>query len=63
LCLDIGSRIALKLVATIPRSLRVDLQAELRDIERAVASGTRDAGRGLKAELVLTNDLDGLVYG
>jgi Family of unknown function (DUF6441) len=27
------------------------MQAELRDIERAVASGTRDAGRGLKTEL------------
>src|ERR671918_734782 len=28
-----------------------DLQAELRDIERAVAVGTREAGRGLKGEL------------
>jgi hypothetical protein len=27
------------------------MQAELRDIERAAATGTRDAGRGLKAEL------------
>jgi hypothetical protein len=27
------------------------MQAELRDIERAVAIGTRDAGRGLKTEL------------
>ena len=27
------------------------MQAELRDIERAVATGTRDAGRGLKTEL------------
>jgi Family of unknown function (DUF6441) len=27
------------------------MQAELRDIERAVAAGTRDAGRGLKTEL------------
>src|SRR5918993_610050 len=35
----------------IARSLQADMQAELRDIERAVASGTRDAGRGLKAEL------------
>jgi hypothetical protein len=41
----------LKLAATITRSLKVDIQAELRDIERAVANGTRDAGRGLKTEL------------
>jgi Family of unknown function (DUF6441) len=41
----------LKLAATITRSLQPDMQAELRDIERAVASGTRDAGRGLKTEL------------
>jgi hypothetical protein len=41
----------MKLVATLARSLRADMQAELRDIERAVASGTRDAGRGLKTEL------------
>ena len=27
------------------------MQAELRDIERAVSSGTRDAGRGLRTEL------------
>jgi hypothetical protein len=27
------------------------MQAELRDIERAVAAGTRDAGRGLRTEL------------
>jgi hypothetical protein len=41
----------LKLVATIARSLQADMQTELRDIERAVTSGTRDAGRGLKTEL------------
>ena len=41
----------MKLAATIARSIQADLQAELRDISRAVASGTRDAGRGLKAEL------------
>jgi hypothetical protein len=41
----------MKLVATITRSLRADLQAELHDIEDAVSSGTRQAGRGLKAEL------------
>jgi hypothetical protein len=27
------------------------MQAELRDLERAVASGTRDAGRSLRTEL------------
>jgi len=41
----------LKLVASIARSLQADMQAELRDIERAVASGTRDAGRGLRTGL------------
>jgi Family of unknown function (DUF6441) len=41
----------MKLAITISRSLQADMQAELRDIERAVASGTRDAGRGLKTEL------------
>jgi hypothetical protein len=41
----------MKLAATIARSLQADMQGELRDIERAVATGTRDAGRGLKTEL------------
>ena len=41
----------MKLAATIARSLQADMQAELRDIERAVASGTREAGRGLRTEL------------
>ena len=41
----------MKLVATLARSLQADMQAELRDIERAVTTGTRDAGRGLKTEL------------
>jgi Family of unknown function (DUF6441) len=41
----------MKLAATIARSLQADMQAELRDIERAVATGTRDAGRGLRTEL------------
>jgi Family of unknown function (DUF6441) len=41
----------MKLAATTLRSLQADMQAELRDIERAVTSGTRDAGRGLKTEL------------
>ena len=41
----------MKLAAAIARSLQADMQAELRGIERAVATGTRDAGRGLKTEL------------
>ena len=42
---------SMKLTATIIRSVEADMRAELRDVERAVASGTREAGRGLKAEL------------
>jgi hypothetical protein len=41
----------MKLAAAIVRSLQADMRAELRDIEHAVATGTRDAGRGLKTEL------------
>ena len=41
----------MKLVAVLARSLQANMQAELRDIERAVTSGTRDAGRGLRTEL------------
>jgi Family of unknown function (DUF6441) len=41
----------MKLAATITRSLQADMQAELRGVERAVAAGTRDAGRGLRTEL------------
>jgi hypothetical protein len=41
----------LKLLGTITRSLQADMQAELRAIERAVAIGARDAGRGLRTEL------------
>ena len=41
----------MKLAATITRSLQAGMQAELRDIERAVIGGTREAGRGLKTEL------------
>jgi Family of unknown function (DUF6441) len=41
----------MKLAATMARSLRADMQAELRDIEHAVVAGTRDAGRGLRTEL------------
>ena len=41
----------MKFAATITRSLQADMQVELRNIEHAVTTGTRDAGRGLKAEL------------
>jgi hypothetical protein len=41
----------MKLAATLARSLQADMQAELRDIERAAATATREAGRGLKTEL------------
>jgi hypothetical protein len=41
----------MKVSARLARSLHADMQAELRDIERAVTSGTREAGRGLKSDL------------
>jgi hypothetical protein len=41
----------MKLAATLSRSLQADMQAELRDIERAVIAGTSAAGRGLRTEL------------
>ena len=41
----------MKLAAVLTRSLQADLQAELRDIERAVVTGTREAGRALRTEL------------
>jgi len=41
----------MKLAATIARSLQTDMRAELRGIERAVAAGTREGGRGLKTDL------------
>jgi hypothetical protein len=41
----------LRLAVSTTRSLQADMQAELRDIERALTSGTRDAGRGLRTEL------------
>ena len=41
----------MRLFANVFRSLQADVQAELRDIERAVVSGTRQAGQGLKTEL------------
>jgi hypothetical protein len=41
----------MKLATTIARSLQAGMRAELRAIEHAVASGTKDAGRGLKTGL------------
>jgi hypothetical protein len=41
----------MKLAATVARSLRGDMQAQLQEVERAVATGTREAGRGLRTEL------------
>ena len=41
----------MKLAATITRSLQAGMQAELRDIERAVTTGTREAGHRLRIEL------------
>jgi hypothetical protein len=41
----------MKLAASIARSLRADMQAELRDLERAVVAGTRSAGQSLKTDL------------
>jgi hypothetical protein len=41
----------MKLAPALARSLQADMQVELRNIERAVTTGTRDAGRGLKTEL------------
>jgi hypothetical protein len=38
-------------LAAITRSLHADMQAELRDLERATAVGTKEAGRGLRTEL------------
>jgi hypothetical protein len=41
----------MKFTGSIVRSLQGDMRAELCDLERAVTTGTRDAGRGLKSEL------------
>ena len=41
----------MNLAVKLGRSVQTDMRAELRDIERAVAAGTRDAGRGLRTEL------------
>ena len=41
----------MKLLATLASSVQANIRAEFREIERAVAVRTRDAGRGLKTEL------------
>jgi len=41
----------LRLTANIARSLQADMRAELRDLERAAAAGTKDAGPRLKTDL------------
>jgi hypothetical protein len=41
----------MKLTGSTTRSLQADMQTELRDLERAVATGTRDAGSGLRTDL------------
>ena len=46
-----GWTAVMKLTGIIARSLQADMQAELRDLERAVSDGTREAGRGLRTEL------------
>jgi hypothetical protein len=41
----------MRLLATMTKSIRAGLAAELKDLKQAVATGTREAGRGLKTEL------------
>jgi len=41
----------MKLAATIAGSIKADLQAEMRGIEKAVAAGVKEAGDGLKGSL------------
>jgi hypothetical protein len=41
----------MKLATAIARSLQADMRGELRNIERAVATGTKAAGSGLEIEL------------
>jgi hypothetical protein len=48
----------MKLTATIIPSVDAGIQAELRDIERAVAAGTREAGRGSNLELAWKSVLE-----
>ena len=41
----------MRLAVAVVRSLLADMHTELRDVEDAVSSGTREAGRGLRTEL------------
>ena len=41
----------MKLAATIVGSIKADMQAEIRGIEKAVAAGVKEAGDGLKGSL------------
>ncbi len=41
----------MKLAAAIAGSIRTDMQAEMRRIERAVTAGIKEAGDGLKGSL------------
>ena len=41
----------MKFAAILTRSLQAEMQAELRDLEQAVAAGTKSAGQSLKTEL------------
>jgi len=41
----------MKLAASIAGSMKADLKAELRQIEKAVTGGVKDAGDGLKGSL------------
>ena len=41
----------MKLVATSARSLQADMQSELRKLERAAVTGTKEASRGLRTEV------------
>jgi Family of unknown function (DUF6441) len=41
----------MRLLASLTKSIRADLAANLKDLERAAAAGTRAAGQGLRIEL------------
>ena len=40
----------MNLAVKLGRSLQADMQAELRELERAAAAGTKEAGRGLNRD-------------
>jgi hypothetical protein len=46
----------MNLAVKLGRSLQTDMQAELREVERAVVAGTRDTGRGLRTGLATAGD-------